>query len=321
MNRVCACVLIFCWWAIPAAAQEGDFQKGLSYYKQKQYQRAIEEFEKIVQQIPDYESGHRILGDCYLQTREYDKAVESFREALRLKNENYVSYYGLALAYFNSQRFGEALETLDEGEKYARSPRDRYQLYKTRGSTQYNLERFDRAISDLEKAISIQRGNPAELVQLGIAYFRTGRYSKAAQVLEQAVALDPGSPSAAEYLGRIRYREGLDLLEEGTYDEAASLLRGYVRDHTQDGVARFNLGLALLFAGDLEGAEKEFRQCTLLRPDHWQAFQRLGYIHEKQRSYQKALDSYRRAQSLQPSVEGEENVERVEERIRREDAS
>jgi len=44
-------------------AQEGDYQKGLSYYKQQQYQKAIEEFEKIVETHSDYEGGFRILGD------------------------------------------------------------------------------------------------------------------------------------------------------------------------------------------------------------------------------------------------------------------
>ena len=81
---------------------QGDFQKGVSYYKQGQYSKAITEFEQIVESSPDYESGHRILGDCYLKTKNYNKAITAFRNALRIKNDDYFSYHGLALAHYNT---------------------------------------------------------------------------------------------------------------------------------------------------------------------------------------------------------------------------
>ena len=138
-------------------AQEGDYQKGLSHYKQGQYQKTIEEFEKIIEVHPDYESGHRILGDSYLKIKAYDKAIEAFQNALELKGDNYVTHYGLALSFFNEGRYREAIAALNEGENYARSPRDQYQIYRTRGSAYYNINDFERAISDLQKAVSIQK--------------------------------------------------------------------------------------------------------------------------------------------------------------------
>ena len=90
-------------------AQEGDYQKGVSYYKQGQYQKTIEEFEKIIAAHPDYESGHRILGDSYLKIKAYDKAIVAFQNALELKGDNYVTHYGLALSFFNEGRYREAM--------------------------------------------------------------------------------------------------------------------------------------------------------------------------------------------------------------------
>ena len=68
---------------------QGDFQKGVSYYKQEQYAKAITEFEQIVKSFPDYESGQRILGDCYLKIKNYNKAIPAFQKALQIKNNNY----------------------------------------------------------------------------------------------------------------------------------------------------------------------------------------------------------------------------------------
>ena len=183
-------VLMASWNTVSLVAQEGDYQKGLSYYKQQHYEKAIEEFEKIVKVHPDYENGFRILGDSYLKIKDYDHAVEAFQNAVRLKKDNYTSHYGLALAYFNAGRYAEAISALQEGEPYARSPGHQYQLYRTRGSAYYNLRDFERAIADLGKATALQRGNPKDVLQLGIAYYHVENYAEAERLLRQALALD-----------------------------------------------------------------------------------------------------------------------------------
>lgn len=317
VQKVAFGVLLVTWASASLAAQEGDYQKGLSYYKQEQYAKAIEEFEKIVEANPDYESGFRILGDCYLRVREYDHAIAAFQNALQLKKDTYVSHYGLALAYYNTGRYTEAISTLLEGESYARSPRDQYRLYRTRGSAYYNINDFERAISDLVRAISIQRGNPRDVLQLGVSYFRLGNYSEADKFLQQALALDPSASAAKQYLSRMQYQEGLNALEGGNYKKAVTLLEDYVKQNPQDTEALFNLGLAQLFAEDLEAAEGEFLKTVELMPENWEVYDRLGYIYEIKKNYAKALQNYQKAYDLHPDSAIEGSVKRVQERIRR----
>jgi len=298
-------------------AQEGDYQKGLSYYKQQQYQKAIGEFEVIVKANPDYESGFRILGDCYLKLMDYDQAAEAFQNALRLKEDNYTSHHGLALAHFNAGRYAETVSTLSEGERYAPSPRHQYQLFRTRGSAYYNLQDFERAIADLGRATAIQRGNPKDLLQLGIAYYHLGNYAEAERLLQQAVALEPNESAVTVYLARLRYREGIEALEVRDYSKAVELLREYVDQNPTDGEANFNLGLAHLFSDNLSAAEGAFLQAAELMPENWEIFDRLGYIHELNSDYLKSLDSYQKGHRLNPDSSIQESVERIQERIRR----
>ena len=98
---------------------QSDFQKGYSYYKQGQHDKAIPELEGVIQANPDYEDGYRILGDCYLKTKQYDKAATVFQQAIRLKGDLFPSYYGLALSYYNSSKYQESIDTLLKGERYA----------------------------------------------------------------------------------------------------------------------------------------------------------------------------------------------------------
>ena len=297
---------------------QGDFQKGVSYYKQGQYSKAITEFEQIVKSSPDYESGHRILGDCYLKTKNYDKASAAFRNALRIKNDDYFSYHGLALAHYNTGAYRDSIATLLRGERYARSPRDQYQLYHVRGSAYFNTSDFEKTISDLKKAVSIQRGNPGDLLQLGIASYHLGQRTEAETFLNQALALNPEDLEAKRYLSRLHYQDAIQAINEKDFGKATSLLRNYTDQHPQDGEAWFNLGLAHLFAEHALAAESALLKSVQLLPENWEGYNRLGYLYEKQKNYRKALENYQKAHQLNPESQIEESLKRLQERIRRE---
>lgn len=315
MKRVIA-VLVLLAATAPARAQ-GDYQKGVSYYKQGQYDKAAKEFEPIVKDQPNYEFGHRILGFCYLKLKRYDKAVASLREAIKLRDDSYESYRALALAYFNQGSFQQALPTLDKAERLAKTPREKYDVFSTRGAAAFNVANYSRAASDLEKAVNIQRGNPADILQLGISYYRLGQYDKAGEFLRQAAALEPNQEEARRYLGRLGYQQGVDLIEKQKYSEAAKLLRAYTEANPNDADGWFNLGLAYLFADSLSAAEESLLRCLKLAPDNGEAHDRIGYVYEKKKQYQKALASYRKAFQLTGAKRASESVERVKTRIER----
>ncbi len=296
---------------------EGDFQKGISYYKQQQYTKAIAEFEQLVEANPDYENGYRILGKCYLETKNYGSAVTAFEKALKLKNDTFVSHHGLGIANYNKGSYREAVVALLKAERFARSPRDRYLVYHARGSAYFNAEDFERAVSDLEKAVSIKRGELVDVLQLGMALYQLKNYSGAESHLKQALALDPESREAQRYLARIEFERAAQNLAEGQYRKAADLLRRYVRDKPEDGQAWFNLGLAHLFLEELQASEEAFLQGQKLLPDQWEVYDRLGYIYEKKKLFDKALQNYKKAHQLNPGGELQASVERIEERIRR----
>jgi len=314
--RVATVLFVLVILSAPVWAQ-GDYQKGVSFYKQGQYAKAAAEFEKIVEENPKYEDGFRILGDCYLKMKRYSEAATAFQKAIQLDSNKASSFLGLGLAYFNSNRDRDAIAALVKAEKLVRSPRDQHLLYRTRGSAYFNLKQFDEAIADLSKANSIQRASYQDVLQLGIAYYQTGNMPEAEKHLRQALALNGNSAEAKKYLNQLDYGAALAAIEAKNFPKAVSLLTGHLKDNPQDGDAWFNLGLARLFSNDTKGAEQAFLQATRTAPDSWQAYDRLGYIYEKAKNYPKALEFYRKADSLSQSSQVKANVERVQERIKR----
>lgn len=300
---------------------QGDFQKGISYYKQGQYAKAATEFEQLVEENPDYEAGFRILGDCYLKLKDYAKAADAFSRAVEIKNNRFDSLFGLGVAQFNLERYQDSVATLKRAERFAQSPREKYQLFHTRGAAYYNLDNFSMAIADLEQAVSIQRGEFRDVFQLGVSYLRVNRVSEAKQYLEQAAALRPDSTEAKQFLARLDFQSALSALQSKNYRAATDQLKQYLEQNPEDGEAWFNLGLAQLFSDNLKDAETSFLQSVKRRPNQWEPYNRLGFIYEKNEQYQKSLQNYKKALSLHRDPALQESVERVEERIRRQKES
>ncbi len=309
--------ILLCLLAGTLAAGQGDYKKGVSYYQQKQYRKAIEEFQPIVAEQPEYEFGHRIIGFCRLQLGEYEEAIQALRESIRLEPDQFPAYRALALAYFNSARYREVMPTLDRAATLATAPRDRYEVARLRGTSAFNLAQYRLAVDSLEQAAAIQRGNADDTLQLGLAYFQLNEDDKAQQYLEQAVALEPGNEVAQRHLDQLQFRRATALIEAKQFERAGQLLIRFVESRPADGEGWFNLGLAYLFGDNLKAAEEAFRRTVRLIPSNSDAYDRLGFLYEKTNRFKEALTAYQKANALQASVDLEESIKRVEERISR----
>ncbi len=313
----------FLWKALPflllfaALKAQGDFEKGLSYYKQGQYDKAIAEFEQLVEASPDYEDGFRILGDCYLRTKRFEQAVTAFEKAISLKDDNLASYLGLGSAQYRNGSYDAAIATLLKAERHARASRARLQLYKIRGSAYFNSGRYQDALKDLEQARSIRRGDAKVLLQIGLANYRLGNRREAAQALEQVLALDPNDRQARTFLSQIKYQDGLAAISEADFNKAVGLLKEFLAGNSRDGEAWFNLGLAQQALEDYAGAEVSYRESAKYLSGKWEVHDRLGFVYEMRQKFDLALASYQTAFDLSKKNEVEASVKRVKERIKR----
>jgi tetratricopeptide (TPR) repeat protein len=102
---------------------------------------------------------------------------------------------------------------------------------------------------------------------LGIA--RSTRESLA--VAEEAVALDPKDPATLNILAVV-------FSQANAHTQAADLFGRVVASAPTHAPFRFNLATALLFCGDLEGAERELEACVHLAPTFWRAHFALSHL-------------------------------------------
>lgn len=85
-----------------------DFQirylLGMVYFRQKKYDLAVEELQRVIEAAPNYSYAYTGLGQVELSHQEYEKAIEYFRKAIAIQpDDNHVYYF-----------LGQALEARGE---------------------------------------------------------------------------------------------------------------------------------------------------------------------------------------------------------------
>lgn len=100
--------------------------------------------------------------------------------------DNVTRIINAGIARAAARRFNSAIEMFTRGiEKYPQEAR----LYRFRGHRYLSLRRFDDAVRDLERAVSLDSTNYDITYHLALAYYLTRRYADAAAAIENCMAI------------------------------------------------------------------------------------------------------------------------------------
>ena len=151
------------------------FNLALSYQEKREFLRAKNEYEKVIQIWPLYAEAHNNLGLVYKELGKHGQAIYHFEKALAL-NPSYVrAYHNLGV------------------------------VYHLKGD-------LKRAIKNYQVVLSLDRGNLSSLNNLGLIYREEQRLYDARDVLEKALKLKPAFPQTQYNLALVL--EGLGEYEQ-----------------------------------------------------------------------------------------------------------
>jgi tetratricopeptide (TPR) repeat protein len=294
-----------------------DYKQAVIYYTRGQCDKVIQEVKPDLEADPKWELGHRLLGLCYKKTKKYDLAVAELTRAIELKSPAFSTYMGLGEIYWEQNKFDKTAEILGVGEKYLK-PSDeeqvkdiRYRLYHLRGSAHYRQKKYADAVRDLTQALRLNSNDAADFSQLGISYYHLGKYEDAIAALGKATSIKAGDRTSTEFLARCYQKRGETSLKNKQYKQAVEDLNKALGFNSTDGSIHYNLGLAYLLMNNYDAAESALMKAAELLPNNADTFQQLGYIYEKKKQYNKALDAYKKAYGLKKDPQVKAGIERV----------
>jgi tetratricopeptide (TPR) repeat protein len=282
---------------LPARA---DWMQAVAYYKQGQFEKALQELKPDLDKSPDWESGHVLAGLCYLGLKNNALAISELTRAVQLQTKNFSAYRGLAQAYLNTDKPDSCIQILNQGEPFAKDPNDLYMMRHLRGAGYFRQQKYDQAIDDLSAAIRIKATDWIDYSQLGIAYYNGNRFDDAMQALQKALTLKPGDNATTQYIGKVLFKQGVAALTSKQYPQAADLFKKASNYNPSDGYIYYNAGEAYLFSNNYAEAEKAYNQAQILLPRNPEVFQRLAFLYEKQKKWDPAEKAYQQALTFLP---------------------
>ena len=88
-----------------------NFNIGIIFFEQGQYQKAIEKFSIALETYPEWLDVYEYLADANIKLGNYQKAIQVYIRALKVKPDNPYTLDALAAAYAETDQFQKAVQT------------------------------------------------------------------------------------------------------------------------------------------------------------------------------------------------------------------
>ena len=261
----------------PEAAQH--MQAGITADKQRQFDVAIAEFQKVTELDPAFEDGFISLGQAYMEKRDFASAIAPLTHALEVSPDSTPAHQLLGYALLVQGYAAEAIPHLARAQ-------DKTAL----GIAQIQIGQLPEAVANLQAALAAHPNDPDILYYLGRA---SGLLSK--QSIDTLLAAYPDSPRAHQAMG-----ENYFVLRQ--MPEAEKEYRDALR--LRPDLPEVHLELGEVYAGAFQWAkaEEEFRAQAKLQPGNAEAVYRLGAALLEQGKVHEARAELLRANRLMPDM-------------------
>ncbi|MCP3978176.1 MAG: tetratricopeptide repeat protein [bacterium] len=289
---------------LAATAASADFQEAMSNFKAGKYVEAAAEFQALVDQAPEYDSGYFMLAQCFLQMGKLQDSESNFQKAIELNGERFEYHYGLATTYYKMKKYSQAVGALRTAEPLA-ADAHKYNLFKLRGVSYAALEKWGDAIEDLEKAKAVRK--TADVVdRLAVSYFNLGHHDKAIPLLKESLASAPNNDATLRMLTNALMDRGAEAPKgPGKVDLYGQAL-GYAEKYQKLKPTNFEssnlVGRAALGGKNYPKAEQAFTRVLEQKPDYCYSMANLGKVYIAQKKWTDAERALRDGTNCAPRM-------------------
>lgn len=329
-----------------ATASEAGWDEGVAAFKSGNYQQAAKEFQGFVDERPDVFQGHYMLGQSLAKLGRNQEAITHLRRALELEGGQVGVQLALGKVYLEVGRYSDAAALLGKIDSSSLPKSQQSALHQMLALALNKSGDSGRALQQLAQAARTNPNDATIQYQYGAAALQDGDTDTAVQALGKAVQLDPNDPTKLNAYAQALVRKGRSstgqsktqayqraastaqklvsanpnydnlMLLAGAqlgakqYDGALSTLQQAARKNPNDWLPLYYQGQAHTQKGQFRSAESTLKQALdKARPgkDQLTIWKQLGFVYEKQKSYQAAIGAYQKAGDSAAVARVEEN--------------
>jgi tetratricopeptide (TPR) repeat protein len=148
-----------------------------AYIAMEDSKQALEAAQKANELDKTSLPSYLLLGELYVENGQYQKAIETLGTYVTYENEDSRAFAMIGQSYFELKNYESAIQYLDAAFKLNSSGLRRYSIY--RGLAHLELGNADEAVTDLERAYSVDDGNFDVNLALAHAYYLQEKFGNA----------------------------------------------------------------------------------------------------------------------------------------------
>ena len=212
------------------AAQEKtkNFQIGMDFLINQNYDKAIASFKKHIELNPDDINGYIKIAEAYYESNQQNEAFKYINKALEINpsnqnaialknniqvkrleiqiNEDYkkIEYLAIGTQYFRERNFQKAIENI---EKHIKLNPDDIHGYMTIAVSFQELKNFEEAFKNFNLALSIDPNFIPAYIEKGLTYYEIDKYDEAIKTFNKVLELEPKNPVAIEFIEKIKNQQ------------------------------------------------------------------------------------------------------------------
>lgn len=281
------------------------------YWREKDYDKAREQLESMVQEDPANAAAYFRLGAIADEEKKFSDAADYYQKALLLSDDAEELYYELARVQINLNRPKDALDTLKRAKSHPKFAGGFTPEILT--ALAYDREKdYTNALNHFTAAEVIAKTSKPELLTAdfyfdqGAAYERVGNYDDAEKCFQKTLALEPESAEALNYLGYMWAEHGIKL------DKALELIQKAVHLEPKSAAYLDSLGWVLYKLNrPSEALPNEQKAIEYSEEPDATLYDHLGDIYAALKQTDKAREAWQRSISVEPNAEVRKKLEKA----------
>jgi tetratricopeptide (TPR) repeat protein len=186
-KAIALAILIALGWGLNSPENKA-IQKGNDLVKQKQYQAAIDSFDRAIKIRPDGAEAWSQKGYCLSQLKLFDRAIDCYHKVIEIDDSNEYAYLAIALDLYNIEKYPEAIFFL---EKLIKLDPKHVDAYYYLGLTHQRLQAPVLADAAFDMALSLAPKKLYLLHAKGSLMYDLENYTAAILIYQTIVESDP----------------------------------------------------------------------------------------------------------------------------------
>jgi len=232
--------------------KDRDVIKGIGYFNEKQYKKAIEEFQKILKKNNEdseaYYSALCVLANVCYNLKKYEESVKYYTLAAKHRPDDSLNYFYLGLIYHSQNKLNLAIKNFQKS--IALNP-GKFQSYYNLGNIYKDKENYEKALEYYKKSLEIEPNNLNAFYNMGNVYYKSGDIKNSNECYLKAIEINPAH-------GDSHYNLGLNYQEKGEYDKAIGQFNELLKINPSYREVYYDLGVTYYNLKDSGQALKNF---------------------------------------------------------------